>query len=446
MNRIVLRPAAIALAALALSCATSKELARRSDVYLEKGDVDRAYDTARAALDKDSGNAQALAVMTRAAEVRMDDWRRRIRNLAGVDTVAAAGLTVQLDAFRVETGRYRLVLEEDAAFARDEVAIRLGAARDRYAAAEAALADERPKHAYKLFQETRRYVPHFLDVDDRTDEAWRLAETRVAVLPFDDQTGVPGLARELADAWDEELSKRVQKEGLEFTRMIPIERVYEKLSVAQLGRLDADEAIAIGRRIGATRVVWGTLAGLRSDGETYTDRRPVYRRVKEKGEDGRDEERWEESELIAILREREVRVTCTVEVLDVDREELLAEDTHTHDARARTVFTSFRFEGDEDDWALYPPSLKARSSSDANEIDQEWKSRYGTWTLPKLLDRSRSNPEQRRRYRPENRHEFMAASAPVFLDDLPSTDDLARIALAGSWKPAMDMLRRLDQE
>ena len=84
---------AVALGFLALSCASTSELARRSSAALAKDDDTRAWQWAERAMKKDPQSPVARDAMTAAAAVVVPDWERRIRALAGSDTVGAARLT-----------------------------------------------------------------------------------------------------------------------------------------------------------------------------------------------------------------------------------------------------------------------------------------------------------------------------------------------------------------
>ena len=96
----------VPLALLALSCAGPSELARRGDAALAGGDPERAFALATRALDRQPGNARALATAAAAARAIADGWERRIRAAAVADTLAAAGQTLEYAAFRARAARY----------------------------------------------------------------------------------------------------------------------------------------------------------------------------------------------------------------------------------------------------------------------------------------------------------------------------------------------------
>src|SRR5438552_8381629 len=120
------------LASLALSCASSSELARRSEVALGAHDYERAYQQARASLDKDPGNGRARMALSAAASNLIDDRERRIANMVAIDSLAAADACLALEDLRAKVLRYGATLPEHPEFAARAARIRLGAAGQLY--------------------------------------------------------------------------------------------------------------------------------------------------------------------------------------------------------------------------------------------------------------------------------------------------------------------------
>src|SRR5205085_5044790 len=141
--------------------------------------------------------------------------------------------------------------------------------------------------AYRELVAVRRYVPGYRDVDERIAIAWDRAVTRVAVLPFDDETGVQDLSRALEDHMVGELAPRIRSKMLEFTQLMPASTVYDALKVSQLGDLSRDEAIEIGRRIGARRVVYGHVHGLNTHSDRDRYHGTVWRKFTERDTSGK---------------------------------------------------------------------------------------------------------------------------------------------------------------
>lgn len=437
-------PAALLL--LVVSCAGPDTLARRSSESLARGDVQKAYETARKALDKDPTHPAALAAMTDAARPLMADWKARIRNLAAVDTLGAARLSLKLDDFRRELDRYHVVLPRDRGFRRDERAIRRGGARADYAAGEEAFSGGRPKVAYHRFVEARDFAPRFRDVDARIAEAWERARTRVALLPLANQTDLPGLSRTIADATYEQVANRMNTKDFEFTELVPMQRVYQNLTVAEMDDLSREGAARVGRLIGAQRVLWGRLTGLRSEKDTHPLARAIYHRDFEKDAAGDSHERWKSVPFAGIVRSRTIHVRCDLELIDAETEATLGGDSREFEAHARTVYTAFVPRGDVDDYALVSPRMREEHPDQAESAEKAWKEAAGDWTLGKLLERSKRDDGSRRSYRRGYRDEFRHPGAPVFLDDLPSTEDLAFLALGDAWQPVRRLLLETDQQ
>ena len=82
-------PPIAALLVLA-GCAGSAKLTQQSQQKLAAGDVWRAWQLATHALDKEPGNPSARDAATAAGGAIAQDWERRIRALAAVDSMQAA--------------------------------------------------------------------------------------------------------------------------------------------------------------------------------------------------------------------------------------------------------------------------------------------------------------------------------------------------------------------
>jgi hypothetical protein len=151
-----------------------------------------------------------------------------------------------------------------------------------------------------------------------------------------------------------------------------------------------------------------------------------------------DEERFE-----AVARRREISVALDFEVIETDEGAILGQKTQQESFAVHTVFTRFTPEGSCDDYCLAPPEWK--DSDRGKRVEKEWRSAFGSWTVPALLDRARKDPG-RTRYQSQHRSEFSASgtSTPVWLDDLPPAEELAYVALSDAWMPMLALLRDLD--
>ena len=435
----------VLLGLLALSCASSNQLARKSEESLNSGQISRAYEFARKALDKDPLNDVARANMAAAAAQMSTDWKGRVRTLAANDSLQGAEAALEFAHFRAELARYQVVLPFDRGFREDESRILSAAADHDYRTAVASLNNHQPKRAYLNFVDAGRFMPGFRDIEVRIPKAYELAITRVAILPFANQTDVPGLSKAMADQMYGELDDHLGPRQFQFTRLVDSDQVYARMSVSQLDRLGRDDAIRLGRELGVQRVVWGHYSGLNTNSTTGLYRGTVYRHVVDPDPSVKERDRYEESSFTAVTREREVKVQYEFELLDTDNEQTLARHGDQSHAVANTFYTLFQPSGDCADYVLLPPAMKSADPTRAEQIDKEWSATFGSWTLTKVLTTARAS-RGRTRYRPEFRKDFLNASFvfPVFLDDLPSPNDMALLALDGTWKPIYEVLKDLD--
>jgi len=436
-----------ALALAAASCAGPNKLAERSEKALAAGESQKAYEKARSALKKDPENERARRAMSAAAERLAAGRKERMLAVARYDTLDAARQSINFDVFRRELADYRITLETDPEFERAEGTIREGAASIQYENGLSAMEDGHPKAAYFDFLSARDFRSGYRDVESRIHEAFDQAVTRVALLPFSNQTDIRGLPRELADQTYSEIVRRVNPQNYPFTVLLGRDQVYSKVTVADLDHMGRREAIRVGRDLDADRIVSGRFYGLRTKTDTESYHSTIYRKVVEKDEKGASVERFVEREIDVVARTRDVSVRYEFEVLDTEDGSVLASAGNAVDAEARALYTSYQADGDCDDYCLASPALRRADPERAKEVESEWKERFGSWTLPELLERARKDRE-RTRYRSDYRDEFYGntAARPVFLGDLPPEDDLAVIALHEVWRPVLSALQELDRK
>ena len=428
---------------LVLSCAGPKQLTRMSQRELAAGNPRRAFELARDALDKDRSNAAARAAMAAAAAPLADDYKTRVLDLAGVDTVAAARLAHEFGALRVEVASHGVALSPDAAYAEQESRIITGAAGVYYRMGEASLAADRPKEAYARFLAAREFGSGYRDLERRIDETYRRAVVRVAILPFANQTDVPGLSRELGDRIYAAVARQIAAPRFQFTELLGRDDVYSIVTVAQLEALSPEQALAVGQRLGADQVVTGRFFAMRSSSESDSYGQTIYRKTVERDTGGVTRERYAESDLRVIARARRVQARYELEVLDVRDGTIVAHRENPVEAVARTIWTDFRPNGDCNAYCLVPPDLARADPGRARQASERWNSQCGAWPLPDLLERARDG-SGREHYDSRYLREFSDHRRPVFLRELPDEDDLARLALDDVWQPVFEMLRDLD--
>lgn len=431
--------------ALLVSCASTEQLTRRSQKELGEGQAEKAYQTAVVALKHKPENGGALAALEAAATVLQQRREDRVRSLAMSDTVQAAGAALELHSFRAEVLRLGGHLAADSTYEADERAILTAAAARAYRAGEEAAQANDDKEAFRRFDEARAYWPGYLDVGARADQAFREAHVRLAILPFDDAMSVPGLAEQVRQQMTAEVSKRLRADQLTFTEIVPAAEIDRRMTVDEQKHMDADRAVAIGRRIGAARVLWGRIYGAHF--ETNTDRYvgSVYRRQEFRDSSNRTVTRYVETGFEAVHRQRNVTVRVSSQVLDVNDVRQVTQRDRTCEATARTVYTSYLPEGNCDQYTLVPPDMRQRDADHARRIESGWHDAFGSWTVPALLQCSRDHHD-RRGYRSEYRDEFRANTVdrPYFLDDMPTEADLMLVALYGSGRDVVDQIREQD--
>ena len=428
-----------------LSCASTSELVRRGDSALEAGNAERAFDWARRALEREPGNPQAREIMTAAATSLMSERKVAVIHLAEVDTLAAARASLELDDFRAQLAGHRVTLAPDPEFRNAEAALRIGAAHIYYVKGVASLRAHFPKRAHDELTEASRFAPGYGDLAEQLDRAWQQAVTRLAILPFNNEVSEPRLAQLVSDEVFGQLQNQLgSAKRFRFTRLIGQEEVNRKLTVAQSGRLSREEAVQLGRQLGAQRVVFGRIHDLRADTHTDTYREKIFHKVSERGEDGKYTVDYKELPFEAVARWRNVSIEIDFEVIETDEGGRLAADSQARGIGAHTVFTrSTQPLAPSGDYCLVPPN---EASTDYGKyVEKSWHSLFGSWTLDGMLDKSRRDAS-RTRYEERYRRDFQAAgtSTPVWLDDLPPVQELAYLALADSWMPMFEMLRELD--
>lgn len=434
---------AVALGLLALSCASTSELARRSSAALAKDDDTRAWQWAERAMKKDPQSPVARDAMTAAAAVVVPDWERRIRALAGSDTVGAARLTRDFGAVRAELGAWGLTAPLDSAYLDDELRIRNGAAHILYHRGVEELHANQPRSAYRDFSEVNEIVPGYRRVEERIRRSYELALVRVAILPFDDDTGMPEVARELADEARSRIATEMGEKKYPFLRFLPSNAIFGRVPVgATLGR---DGAIHLGRDVGAQRVVWGRIHGLDSDTHTDHWNERVFRRMTSRDTSGAEKVHYEPVSFETVRRERTVTVSWSFEVVDVDDETVLDTRSGTEHVSARTVYTTFDCEGDPDEYTFAPPGWKESKSDEWKGAESGWKQHYGDWSVPHLLQAAHGAHE-RPHYRHDDRDRFFRETHPVVMDDLPPREDLAFVALRPAEDQLWDVLKSLEKQ
>jgi hypothetical protein len=433
-------------AALTLSCAGPKKLTRQSEEALAEGEVQRAYEKARAALKKAPDSERARRALAAAAERKLGSMKERVRAVAGArDSVAAAGYCLEIDEFRREIAEFRVAPAPDAGFDREAAQIRHAAARSLVANAEEQLAAGHARFAHQDLTRARDFESAYPRLDERIREAYAQAVHRIAILPFQNQTEARGLGTDLTDAIHQEVSRGLNPRNFPYTVILPRREIRARVTLAEAEELDRSAALDLGRDLDADYVVRGRIYGLSSETTSDAWHPTVYYRHTERDSGGRSRERYDETPLEVVGLMRRVTVRCEFEIRSTRDGAVVAQHEEAMRATARVIHTGRRPEGDPDDYVLASPGLRRSDSGAAEARERDWKSHCGSWSLPELLERARKEPS--RPYRPSMRSEFHSDTErkPVFLSELPPVDDLAMVALRDAWKPLLTAIRDVER-
>jgi hypothetical protein len=376
----------------------------------------------------------------------MGGWKADVLALAATDTMAAARRCRELDAFRRELSDYRVGLAPDTVFARQEDLIRSSAAGVYYRRGVQALGARQARVAYDAFLAARDLSPGYRDVESLIREALSKAVEHVAILPFANQTDVRGLSMDMADRVYSEVTRRVTTKDFRFTVVMNRDQVYARVPVAGLSRMTREDAVRIGRQLGADCVIWGRFFALTARTNSDTWHQAVVRREVTRDAKGNPTERYVEDPLDVVQRTREVSIQYEFEVLDTETGSPLGAGSDVVRSEAHTLYTDYAPREDTDDYFLYQPDLKQREPDRAKALDRGWKDHVGSWSLPEFMEHARK-AKDRTAYRPSYRSEFFGHTRdhPVFLGDLPPEGDLALIALDGLWRPVLSALKDLEK-
>src|SRR5262245_5421134 len=375
---------ALLAAALVAGCAGPNQLAEKSQQKLSSGDIWRAWQLATRALDREPLNPHAKDAAAAAGRVISEDWQRRIHDLAPIDTMRAAEQVLEFSQFRANAINYTTIAVSPA-WADEERTLRTAAARTNYVAAMQAKAAHRPKAAYAHFHECERFVTNYRDAVTLANRAYEQALTQVAVFPFASGSD-PNFGREVSERWRDALAKELTPPQAQFTRIMRADAITSRMSVAQMERLTREDAVRLGRKAGAERVVWGSLGNVRSETQLQYFRDVVARKVVQKDDTGKEIVRWVDVPIEVVARVRDVTVDVDYEVIATEDGTSLAHEHAPRASRARVVWTSFVPEGDVGLYALVSDVVRAANPDHARDVETRWKNVCGeTTTLQQVL-------------------------------------------------------------
>lgn len=432
---------ALLVAIVAAGCAGPNKLAEKSQRELAEGDVWKAWQLATRALDREPMNPRARAAAQSTFGVISTDWQRRIHSLAGVDSLRGAEQVLEFSEFRSNAVNY-VNVDVPETWASEERVIRRAAARHFYQQGKLASGSDRPKAAFTCYHECERYVTGYRDAQQLAAAAYERALTRVAVLPF--SGGGSGLSgREVSERWRDALAREMTPENTRFTRILGADAITSRMTVAQLSGLSRDEALRLGRKSGAQRVVWGTLGPVKSETSLQFFRDRVARRVVVKAADGSETTRWAEIPIEVVARVRDVAVDVNVEVISTHDGTSLTRDRATRATRARVLWTNYVPDGDVTHYALVSEVVRQSDPARVKDVETRWKAVCGESTLQQVLS-ARRETRGNGGYEPGLLARIATGTALVFLQELPPAQELAMAAVANGWQPLQRELARLD--
>lgn len=439
-RRVVLALAAIVIAA---GCAGPSKLTDKSEEKLAGGNAWGAWQLATRALDKEPGNPRARAAATAAGASIAQEWQRKIHALAELDSVNAAEEALNLIEFRANAARYATI-PVGAEWPSEERALLGSAARYHYQRGLEAANSNRPKKACAEFADAERFVPGYRDVAKRADRALGEALTRVALVPFRASSEDPTLGVNVAQAWRDNLSQNLAPPAAPFTRILGDDAIERSMTISELEGLSREQAIRLGRKSGADRVVWGSIGRVRSTTKMNFFRDSVARRVTERQANGTETDRWVEVPIEVVARVRDVTVGVDYEVISVKSGVSIAHRHVDRGTTARVVWTSQQLDGDPSSYALVSETVRASNPDRVKDVETRWRSVCGDATTLAQVIQARRSAGSNGRYARESLPRFLAGAAFVFLEDLPPAEDLAFAALAQGSAPLRDDLLRLD--
>ena len=428
---------------LVVGCSGPSKLTEKSEKELAQGDAWRAWQLATRALDKEPGNPRARSAATAAGASIVQEWQRRIRALAEVDTLKAAEEVLEMTEFRENAAPYATI-PMGGGWPAEEQTLRRAAVQAYYQRGLEAAKSGRPKKAYSEYMDAERFVSGYRDLAKRADKAMSDAVTRVVVVPFRGSSSGSVLGVQVAQAWREDLVQRVAPPAARFTRILGGDAVERSMTVADLAGVSRGEAIRLARNAGADRAVWGTIGQVESSTKFHFFRDTIARKVVVRDPQGRESVQWIDVPIEVVARVRDVTVNADYEVIDVDGGASLAQRHVRRSTSARVVWTSYDPEGDPSTYALVSETVRTSNPNRVKDVESRWSSVCGSGTTVTQVLEARQKSRNSGHYAREALPRFVAGAAFVFLEELPPAEDLAYAALSQGSSPVLDDILRLD--
>jgi hypothetical protein len=264
------------------------------------------------------------------------------------------------------------------------------------------------------------------------------------VAPFRTGADSPAFGAQVAQAWQDELAEQMEPPTAQFTKVLGGDAFRRSMTLSELEDLSRSDAIRMGRRLGAQRVVWGTIGRVKSSTQFHLFRDTVCRRVVDRDKDGHEITRWVDVPIEVVSRTRDVTAGVDYEVIETAGGVSLLHRHVDRSGSARVVWTSYQPEGDPASYSLVSDEIRSSQPDRARDVEKRWAAVCGNAvTLAQVLqERKRSGssgPSPK-----EVLSRFAAGAAFVFLQDLPPAEELALTALQHGSAPLRDDLLKMD--
>lgn len=440
--------ATLALCLSLLGCAGPAKLAKRSQNQLTQGNPEKAYATALKAVRKDREHPEALAALREAGQELLTLDEQRCRAALPHDTLLAADVALTLSERRQEMASFGVIPPVDTVQILREEWVRHAAALVYLQQGEDVADEGNPKGAYAILQKASRLDPFDEEIQRRLRTTFDLAVDRVLILPVANDTRYSLSSDDLDPMEQPDFDRNVTRRHLEFTVFLDPQLAWRNASAQDFRGLTRDVADRVGRRSGASRVVWSRIYGDRLDTNRRSRMESVYRKTSVVGPNGQRVESWEARSCEVVTQDRWVSVLFECEIRDARTGWIVARRTGERNIGVRTVAALTPMAGSASEYSLWPPELAANDPSACRSLEKDWKARYGGISFAKLLERSCQRAEPISFSRSVCYGEMSEAnrSLRVYYGELPSGEDMLRVATADTWREVAEAIQEADQK
>lgn len=437
------------LAVLALAgCAGPAKLAKKSQEQLAAGEPRKAYRTALKAVGKDAYNAPATAALRASGQAVLNHEAGRFKSLlVAHDTLAAAGVALDMDDVRRTVARYGITLAGEPGLATDERAARGRAAAEIAAEADVLVDAGRPKPAVEAYDRALTYAPEDARLIARRRAVHDQAMDRVLLLPYVCDTRVRLDDRALSDDMLARLT-RYAADNLEFTELVDAGLAWNGLVRRGPSWFTRDAAAEVGEEHDASRVAWSRIHGDRVESSSQVVDEIVWRKVGVRQPDGTTVTRWESVPVRVRIEDRWISVAVECEVYSLADRRVVARRTTDHGTGLRLVSALTPLPGDADDYALYTPEQWTADRAGCRSRTAAWSEAFGGLTVEQMVagrrddDRGRGSGPRPERHGSAKRG---GRSYDVGYGRPPREGELMQEALEDAWRELADVLAEADR-